>query len=508
MQEENFNLKKELIFYKILDTTKNFLISIDKEYNINKSNIINVHKYTLQHIDTNFSILKQKFNKNYHIFLTDSNFTIKKTTFKYDKNFSLLFLKDYFISHKNINVSYPVCEPATSEFISFSDSYQNQKVLQIGYIYHSKEVIKLKKILKNIKKQNPFIKDIIIYFVQPNIKFAQKCEILNPLHRKYTLKEMKKARQNGLNLYKKLKKQNPIFTKNNMFILANNPFNYKNNIILRIDLNPSYYETKLKNSKYIFIFVFLTIFIVMLIVFIFLHKILDYIEEFSNHIKNETEYNKKFNNEFDEVIKSYNHTLNKLKTLLSQKKEFLEFAVHELKTPLSIISLNIDDNNEIVKSSIKMLTNSYNDMVYYLEFNKSIQNIKPINLQKLLLNRIEYFRETLFLENKKIIDDIDKLCINADILDIERLIDNNITNAIKHSTSDIIYIKLKNHILTFENDGDISDKEKIFEKFYTTKGFGIGLSIITNITKKYKIKLTLKTDKKIIFEYNLKEIIC
>ena len=200
----------------------------------------------------------------------------------------------------------------------------------------------------------------------------------------------------------------------------------------------------------------------------FIDKILKYINEFANKIKHKQKYDKHFNNEFDEVIKSYNETLEELKFLISQKEEFLEFVIHELKTPLSVLSLNIDDN-PLNKSSIKMLTNSYNDIVYFLEFNQKKQNIKNINLKKFILDRVEYFSETIFLEDKNIKTNLEEFCIKIDILDIERLIDNNITNSIKHSTSKNIYISLQNGILSFENDGEIKNKKLFLINFILHK---------------------------------------
>jgi len=87
------------LFYKTLNISQNFLIEILKEYNSKKPQIIKAHKFVLDNLDKNIFKLKEKLGKNYHIYSTDKNFIIKDTTFKYDKNFSLAFAKDYFLSH-------------------------------------------------------------------------------------------------------------------------------------------------------------------------------------------------------------------------------------------------------------------------------------------------------------------------------------------------------------------------------------------------------------------------
>jgi len=328
------------------------------------------------------------------------------------------------------------------------------------------------------------------------------------MNRKYSLKEMEDNKKFGLNLYQKLKKKNPIFTNSSMYILSKDPLSQNDNIILKINIDQNYLQKQLNRYKTILLISGLIFVLIMLGILLFMNKVLANLEEFSTHIKNEQEYNKKFNNEFDDVVQSYNTTIEKMKKLIKDRENFLHFIVHELKTPLSIISLNIDSKNELLSYSIKMLSNSYNDMVYFLKLKKAPTNIQKIDLDKILLDRINYFKEYAKFNKKEIDYTIEKTCIEVDLLDIERLIDNNLTNAIKYSTSKKIYIKLKNSILTFENDGIIKNKDKIFDKFYTTNGFGIGLNIVDTIVKKYNIKLTLKTDNKVVFEYNLKELIC
>ena len=88
-------------------------------------------------------------------------------------------------------------------------------------------------------------------------------------------------------------------------------------------------------------------------------------------------------------------------------------------------------------------------------------------------------------------------------LELYRIIDNNISNAIKYSKDssniEIFLHKENNKIkLMFKDEGiGIKDKSKIFERYYRgdkiTGGFGIGLSIVKNICIKNKIEIKVES---------------
>ena len=84
-----------------------------------------------------------------------------------------------------------------------------------------------------------------------------------------------------------------------------------------------------------------------------------------------------------------------------------------------------------------------------------------------------------------------------------RIIDNNISNAIKYSKDNsninISLEKKESFIqLIFKDEGvGIKDTSKIFERYYRgdkiTGGFGIGLSIVKNICIKNKIQIEVNS---------------
>lgn len=195
---------------------------------------------------------------------------------------------------------------------------------------------------------------------------------------------------------------------------------------------------------------------------------------------------------------------------------FIKDSIHEINTPLSIINVNVDMYNRKfeankytnrIKAATKVLSNIYNDMDYLIKHDRVDYQIEKINLSEALEERIDYFTEIALLKDININVDIKndvKLIINAKQLQI--LIDNNISNAIKYSypNSTInINLKIKNsgYLLEFIDYGiGIKNTDKLFTRYYreksTTGGFGIGLNIVKSILDQYNITLNIKSELK------------
>jgi len=131
-------------------------------------------------------------------------------------------------------------------------------------------------------------------------------------------------------------------------------------------------------------------------------------------------------------------------------------------------------------------------------------------LSEIVKKRIEYFQTIAAVNDKKITFDIDSHCrIDISLIELSRLIDNSLYNAIKYSAvGSPIEVILANNVLSFHNLGKaIENKEKVFNKYFrenkTVGGYGLGLSIIKDIADKYHIDIELQsdTDKGTIFTY-------
>jgi len=238
-----------------------------------------------------------------------------------------------------------------------------------------------------------------------------------------------------------------------------------------------------------------------------------------------------FIEEIDELISTYNCYRDKLnkeikrnKELLKENKRFVVDTIHQIKTPLSIIALNSDfikmqtkdkevlESIEEIEAAISMLTHSYDDLSYFAS--KKVVNYKAarLNFSLILKERIKFFSVLAKARNKRIIISVeDNIILNINKVELERIIDNNISNAIDYSKESKIYVELKksDNFIVFKvaSFGDkIKDTKKIFEKNYREqehkRGVGIGLNIVKIICEKYNIKYTAyHQNGQNIFEY-------
>ena len=193
--------------------------------------------------------------------------------------------------------------------------------------------------------------------------------------------------------------------------------------------------------------------------------------------------------------------------------EFLKDAMHELKTPIGVARINVDmlqlrlknDKNILrIKSALKNMTIIYEDLEYYMQQNAVKDEKRDIDFSLFLAKRVEFFNDLAISKNIVLNNYIEEnVMINFNEIELYRIIDNNISNAIKYSKdSSIIEISLqkeeKKIKLSFKDEGiGIKDTSKIFERYYRgdkiTGGFGIGLSIVKNICQKNRIEVRVES---------------
>ncbi|MDY3205687.1 MAG: HAMP domain-containing sensor histidine kinase [Arcobacter sp.] len=193
--------------------------------------------------------------------------------------------------------------------------------------------------------------------------------------------------------------------------------------------------------------------------------------------------------------------------------EFLKDAMHELKTPIGVARINVDmlqlrlknDKNILrIKSALKNMTVIYEDLEYYMQQNAVKDEKRDIDFSSFLEKRVEFFNDLAISKNITFHKFIEQnIIINFNEIELYRIIDNNLSNAIKYSKdSSNITISLQkeqNSIkLCFKDEGvGIKDSSKIFERYFRgdkiTGGFGIGLSIVKNICEKNGIKIEVKS---------------
>jgi two-component sensor histidine kinase len=203
---------------------------------------------------------------------------------------------------------------------------------------------------------------------------------------------------------------------------------------------------------------------------------------------------------------------------------FFNDTMHELKTPLGVISINLDllsrhtkDSKYIrrMKSAVKQMQMTYEDLEFYIK-NKNISYPKEqVNFSDYLKLRLDFFEDIAVSKDIIIERKIEtSILINMNKMELQRIIDNNLSNAIKYSFYQgrvkVILQKVEELRVEFivQNEGEkIENVKNIFKRFVREDmvqgGFGLGLNIVQNICKNNNIDIDVKSDRETgtIFTY-------
>ena len=205
---------------------------------------------------------------------------------------------------------------------------------------------------------------------------------------------------------------------------------------------------------------------------------------------------------------------------------FFKSAIHEIRTPLGVIQINLDflENSAVANSmplkraqgGVRNLTSVYESLEYCIKQKKVRYKKEDINLSKFLKYRIDFFSVLAEIKDVQIKSEVaDGVHLYMSQIEAQRLVDNNLSNAIKyakeHTTITIKLSKLDTHILlSFSNYAKpIENINKIFKQYYRDDnvkgGFGLGLSIVENICMLYNIGIhaVSNDDGLIVFSYKI-----
>ena len=218
-------------------------------------------------------------------------------------------------------------------------------------------------------------------------------------------------------------------------------------------------------------------------------------------------------NDFLEIIDKNNKSL----------KQFNSQVAHELKTPLMIISseleyLTISWNNESDYSKIEKQIDILNELIETFLFISKIENFKwdikkdDINIYEIIKDKIENLNIIYNEKNIKVIENINKnikLKTNKKLLDV--LIKNILDNAFKYNLVWwSIQIILSEESLTIKDNGIGIDKEnlsKIFDSFYRVdenkKWYWVWLNIVKKIADILWYKIEVKSEKNKATEFKI-----
>ena len=200
--------------------------------------------------------------------------------------------------------------------------------------------------------------------------------------------------------------------------------------------------------------------------------------------------------------------LQPVRELIESLDKFISDTTHELNTPISAILMTIQSLKGVepkkmkrLEASAKRLSVMYSSLTYRLEGQK--QSKELLDFAKIVEERVEYIKELIESKRLHIEVELEATQIFMKKRSAYRLIDNLLSNAIKYSNiGDTIFISLKDRVLRVKDTGIGIDKKvqkDIFKRYSRANdergGFGIGLNIVLSICRKYKIKLSLASQK-------------
>ena len=217
-----------------------------------------------------------------------------------------------------------------------------------------------------------------------------------------------------------------------------------------------------------------------------------------------------------------------------QQKQFITDAGHELKTPLTVISANMDaletetEKNEWIDSTREQVSNMrglVNDMIYLsrLDEDGAALEKESLDLSALLLEESDPFRGMAEFMGKTLEADAgSSLYVRGDRNALGRLVRQLCDNAVKYAPEgDEIRLRLvregRELRLTEENGlaEPLSEENlsHLFDRFYRpdasrsreSGGYGIGLSMVRAIAEKHdgRIRAELTGNGRIRFVFTL-----
>jgi signal transduction histidine kinase len=209
--------------------------------------------------------------------------------------------------------------------------------------------------------------------------------------------------------------------------------------------------------------------------------------------------------------------------LLESHKQFIRYAIHEMNTPLSVIMANIElfsmqegRNRYLAKieAAVKNIFSIYDDLSYLVKRDQVEYPKKAIDMGGYVASRLEFFDEVAHFSNLSFDYESPEFpaWIYFNETKLQRVIDNNLTNAIKYTKSgEVIHVGVAcsvNECLFWveSRSQKIHDEQKIFEAYYRERkksdGFGLGLSLVKSICDDESVSISIDSNReRTRFEY-------
>ncbi len=209
--------------------------------------------------------------------------------------------------------------------------------------------------------------------------------------------------------------------------------------------------------------------------------------------------------EFNALNDAVYSMTSRVKTDYEHLKEFTENASHEMMTPLAVITSKLDTliQDESLKpeqfdqiNDIYLATNKLSRLNQTLLLlvkieNNLIDDTETINLDEFITEKTKQFNELVSAKGLLVELNLTKTNIIASKYLLDLLLNNLLSNAIRHNTNNgKIVITLNPNTLIIENTGNKNPLNKLtlfnrFQKGNQSEGTGLGLTVVKNICNLY-----------------------
>lgn len=555
--QNELEIHKKQILTSFTNATENF----DKQ----REYFENIHLDTLNLLKKNSNIdldkLKSDIKSKYlssrvdvELYLIDKSYTIYNTTYPKDLGFNLSIVteaKNYLDKTKKDEKIY-ISDFVSTDALDMKYKLYSYSKLKEGIYF---EMGFVDNTLTNLMEKFMDNSKLTLYNVSKDDKqyyyYAMKKRddnLLKEQHYKkfYKFSLTENTKDHVINSVKK--NQEIHLLENNIHTVYSKIFENRafetlgfENIVMKLDVDVSDKLAFIHTLKMVLMIAIILVLVIFVIVFIFIkEKFTNPIERILLSLNMQKKVEDKnvllLNNELSDISIKYNNLFDNLNLeidknqfLLNENKQFIADTVHQIRTPLSNIMMNADMIKlykkdvsllsfiDQINGSINMLNNSYEDLSYIMTYDSIKYDPSILCLSDIVNNRVKFFETISKVNHKEIISEIDvgiNFAINK--IELERLIDNNISNGLKYAEIDkniIIRLNKVNNgvVLVFETYGiELKHKSKLFEKSYrensAKRGLGLGLYMVKNICEKYDIAYSVSYENgKNIFTYRFKK---
>lgn len=220
-----------------------------------------------------------------------------------------------------------------------------------------------------------------------------------------------------------------------------------------------------------------------------------------------------------------NDLLRRLEASITQQKQFIADASHEMRTPLSAIrgmlevltrkkrpAEQYEEKIHEVIAQTDRLTQLYDELLHLSRLESGAVSVQKetVDLRQIFLLALDKWKEKLNDKNIHISIDIPaNALIKADPFFTESIFDNLISNATKYCQADgkiSVQWSADSHTLTFEDNGPGLPSDQIpflFTRFYrgdpsrssAIAGSGLGLAIVKKMAELQQIGITAESSE-------------